>query len=136
MANKILIVGSNPSTQNDNAEVPFEGTRSHSILEKWLHQLEISKTELLIINVSNKVTPNNEPITIKDINDNLSRIRNVLEEYNPTHIIALGQIAARALKKLDTNYYVLPHPSPKNRKLNDKIFVEETLKECKEYLCM
>jgi hypothetical protein len=49
-------------------------------------------------------------------------------------IIALGEVASKSLNKVGVSHFKLPHPSPLNRKLNDKVFIQNILKECKKYL--
>lgn len=50
-------------------------------------------------------------------------------------IIAWGSLVSAYLKRLGVkNHFVLPHPSPRNRKLNDHKYVHHMLKKCKEYL--
>ena len=53
-------------------------------------------------------------------------------EYD--RIIALGNSASVALKMLKLEHYKLPHPSSKNRKLNNKDELQNELKECKVYI--
>jgi len=50
-------------------------------------------------------------------------------------IIALGSTVYNYLKRMGfKNMFKLPHPSPRNRQLNDKSFEIKILNECKEYL--
>jgi hypothetical protein len=49
-------------------------------------------------------------------------------------VIALGNVASKALDDLKIEHYKLPHPSPKNRKLNCKSFVQYALFLCKVYI--
>jgi len=49
-------------------------------------------------------------------------------------VIALGGFASRALRRSGVDHYALPHPSPLNRKLNDKDYEKKCLKECEEWL--
>jgi len=46
--------------------------------------------------------------------------------------VALGNNASRALYGIP--HFKLPHPSPKNRKLNDKEFIASELQKCYSYL--
>lgn len=50
-------------------------------------------------------------------------------------IVAWGSLVSNYLKRLGfKEHFVLPHPSPRNRKLNDHKYVHHTLKACKDYL--
>ena len=56
-----------------------------------------------------------------------------LQNYDK--IIAWGSMVSNYLKRLGfEEHYVLPHPSPRNRKLNDHKYVHHTLEKCKEYI--
>lgn len=49
-------------------------------------------------------------------------------------VIALGGFASRALNYLSVRHFMLPHPSPLNRKLNDPKFESAVLEKCYNYL--
>jgi hypothetical protein len=49
-------------------------------------------------------------------------------------VIALGTKVSSVLTKLGVDHFEMPHPSPRNRKLNCKNFEETKLKECIKYL--
>lgn len=123
----IWIVGSNPSPKNSNPKLPFWGTKSYETLNKWLTYLEINKHGLL--NVSDEVTNGKIP---KISNEDLARLRIKLD--GASKVIALGNTAATALNKLGIKHFKLPHPSGRNRLLNDPSYLEDKLQKCKEYL--
>jgi hypothetical protein len=123
----IWIVGSNPSPKNSNPLVPFWGTKSYETLSKWLEFLGINKHGLL--NVSNEVTSGKLPKITKE---DLFRLRTKLS--GATKVIALGNTASMALKQLQIKHFKLPHPSGRNRLLNDKAFIQLELGRCKEWL--
>jgi len=123
----IWIVGSNPSPKNVNPLVPFWGTTSYETLSRWLKVLGINRHALL--NVSNEVTNGKIPkLTAED----LLRVKLKLE--NATTVIALGNTASMALKRLGIKHFKLPHPSGRNRLLNDKKFIELELDRCRDWL--
>ena len=68
-------------------------------------------------------------ITKKDID--YDRLYTISKGYEK--VIALGNVASEALTKINVDHFKLPHPSGLNRKLNDKKYVTQLLKECKEY---
>lgn len=49
-------------------------------------------------------------------------------------IVALGNEVSNTLKKMGVEHFKLPHPSPRNRLLNDKDFETERLEACREYI--
>lgn len=51
-----------------------------------------------------------------------------------TKVIALGAFAATCLDRINISYFRLPHPSPRNRLMNDKEYVQNVLNKCKEYI--
>lgn len=51
-----------------------------------------------------------------------------------TKVIALGSFASACLDRINISYFRLPHPSPRNRLMNDKEYVQNVLNECKEYI--
>lgn len=52
----------------------------------------------------------------------------------PIKVIALGGFASQVLHKLGVEHFKLPHPSGRNRLLNDRNYEAEQLKLCREYL--
>ena len=124
MTNKILIVGCNPSFKNTNPDVPFQGTRSGKILSTWIDIMGIIEYD--IVNA------------IEQVDSDSSKIKKVYKTINWSNyrkIIALGDIAAKGLMKSGCqNFYKLPHPSPRNRILNDKYRVLLELDRCIDYL--
>lgn len=53
-------------------------------------------------------------------------------EYD--RVVALGGLVSKTLTALGIDHYTLPHPSPRNRMMNDQNKVNEILKDCKEWL--
>jgi hypothetical protein len=49
-------------------------------------------------------------------------------------IIVLGNVASTVLKRLEVEHFVLPHPSYRNRKLNDRDFEKRILEECRRWI--
>lgn len=49
-------------------------------------------------------------------------------------VVALGGTASTILKRLKVEHLTMPHPSYRNRKLNDAAYEEECLRQCLVYL--
>jgi len=134
----VIFIGSNPS--NSAPFSVFTDTRSNDRLQSWIKRFR-SEGDVLrykMINVSNKATDKNRPLRISEIRKALpelkSRINFFCEGHQDVKLIALGGAAGRALSMLELPYYHLPHPSPKNRKLNDKKKLNEELKKCRKWI--
>lgn len=113
----VIFVGDAPSAKNTDESVAFIGTPSHTTLVKWieamgieLYALENSHTDVLLM---------------QTYHDQL---------YDGCVIVALGNKASERLNLVHIPHFKLPHPSPKNRKLNNKTYVEEQLRLCKGYI--
>lgn len=121
----ILFVGSNPSNASV-CDVAFHGsTRSSKILTEWTKDVAGVKMH---INVSQKKTENNRPLKNGEINENLKDLRLTIVASGADKVVALGKTAAKALTLLGVPFYEMPHPSGRNRKLNDAAFVQEKVK--------
>lgn len=49
-------------------------------------------------------------------------------------VIALGGLVSKTLNTLAIDHYALPHPSPRNRMMNNQNKVNHILKDCKKWL--
>jgi len=61
---------------------------------------------------------------------------NILNSFTEGYdkVIALGGFVSKTLNTAGIEHFMMPHPSPLNRQLNDKEFEMNKLKECKEWL--
>lgn len=118
----VAVVASNPSHLGPNSP-------AKRVFYTWVPKLGIEHC-YAFMNVSDQVTPNNRPLKTSEFQ--LERLRYDLQDC--TVAIALGKTAAKALKKLNVPHFELPHPSPRNRKLNDKELIKRLLDECKQFL--
>jgi len=123
----IWFVGSNPSRKNDDKLTPFYGTRSHLTLLSWIAYLDPGKYKF--INASNEFDDKGR---VKLTGDDYVRLYITLGKHKK--VVALGQVASEALTKLKIKHFRLPHPSPRNRQLNNPIFIEKELAKCKKFL--
>lgn len=89
---------------------PFEGAACETRLNKWISKL-INHHNFIILN---SITLNNFSINRED------------------KVIALGAITSKALKNIP--HFKLPHPSGRNRQINNKEFIDKKLKECKTWI--
>lgn len=118
----IAIVASNPSHLGPDSP-------AKKVLKKWLSDMGITGN-YVFHNVSNAVTPNNRPLKRSEYE--LERLK--WDLHQASKFVALGNTASDALSRLGKLHFKLPHPSPKNRKLNDKDGIQELLVQCKNYL--
>lgn len=101
----VLVIGEEPSKKTKNNPTLRK-------LKEWLDYLNIKIVSFT--NVSNPEWVDSAKLHIK--------------------IVALGNMASQELVKHQIIHFKLPHPSPRNRQLNDHIFVKRQLDECKAYL--
>lgn len=122
---QVIFVGDRPSKENIDQEVAFIGTKSYKTLLSWIADLDLPLDRIKLLNQSQR----KDKIIIQII----GAPSHVLHDSN-AKFVALGGEASLTLTELKISHYSLPHPSPKNRVLNDKSFVKRCLKECYEYL--
>lgn len=123
----IIFVGDKPSRRMAQGAKPFEGAKCEARLLYWICQLltghAVEDKDYRIINACDYIEG------FKVINDNPK----IMEIHNRDYCyIALGNNASKALKNIP--HYKLPHPSLRNRQLNNKKFIAKKLKECKDYI--
>lgn len=118
---KVLIVGQNPGNNPKAAKY-----RNHTIdrLNQWCDELGVSHYGFV-----NAVTHKGE-CKIKDVD--FDRLQECVGDHNI--VIALGAFASKCLEVINKTHFRLPHPSPRNRLMNDKEFIKNTLAECKQFL--
>jgi len=114
-----LVVGLSPSTKTK----PFKnGTFARLLL--WFAIVNLPEWDFC--NVISEVNSTN----IKLCDETKIRIKCA----NRKKIIALGNVVSRVLTKYKIPHYKIDHPSPRNRKLNDKKYELEMLNKLKVYL--
>jgi len=137
--NKVLIIGDKPSKKNIKQDVPFVGTRSWVTLLSWLEFLKLNDFE--ITNIPSKQELDNLIVELKKgYKDPVSDQQLVkfffLHKYAGYKIIVLGNNAEKFVNEYMwyNHYFKLPHPSGRNRLLNNKELVDSLLKQCYNYL--
>jgi uracil-DNA glycosylase family 4 len=125
---KIVLVGSNPSVKAASQVAFSPCTKSGRLVEEWLLPFDKLIATRCYINVYDKPTENNRPLTAKEIKAGCNNLQNAITLFKPDLIIAFGKTASRALTLLGYEHYEMPHPSGLNRQLNDPTYVQEKLK--------
>ena len=116
---KLLLVGDKPSRKNLDPRIAFVGTPSYKRLQQWLQVMVPEKADIRAVN---RVDPAFATHLISAS----------LDGYK---IIACGEEAAQALVNFGVaKFFKLPHPSGRNRKLNNKAYVDEILLKCKAWI--
>jgi uracil-DNA glycosylase len=129
----VVFVGSNPAQLSPDPLTAFAGTKSGKRLALWIAEIGVVGAD--VINVSSIVTPGNRPLKVSEF-DLESLRRNLSRDpmgYRRA-VVALGKTASLALRKIGMDHFVLPHPSGRNRQLNDSTYVEAQLALCREYI--
>ena len=117
---KLLVVGMNPS----NKPTKQKPSATFKKLESWMDQLGVRYFSF--------INTFDEMGQAKLAKADLTRLCTVAKDYDK--IIALGGFVSTALNKCDVTHFKMPHPSPRNRLLNDKSFETYMIKQCRRYL--
>ena len=123
MRSKVLVVGMNPSNILENKKVRKNSTLDR--LNKWMDRWDISNYSFI-----NTTEKRFDTISQHDVDPN--RLKEAAYGYEK--VIALGGFASDSLKKAQINHFKMPHPSPRNRLLNDSNYEWEQIEKCAKYL--
>lgn len=115
----VLFVGDRPSKLNTYSHLAFIGTPSFRNLKKWIEKMQVF--DFYMVN------------SFSD--EDFAKILafKILHSLDYRYV-ALGENASKRLTNLGIEHFKLPHPSPKNRKLNNKRAINILLKKCTQYL--
>lgn len=113
---RVLVVGLNPSRKHNN-------NPSLKRLYGWLDELHLKTVSFINLYEDYEIAYKTEKTEF---------IQSISKDYDK--IIALGSQVSRALSNVDIEHFKLPHPSGRNRQLNDPGFVHKELKACKNWL--
>lgn len=117
-ASKILVVGINPANKSKSQTLKR--------LNRWMDELNIKHYSFMNCIFTKGVYSADQV--------DYSLISQYLMGIKYYKILALGGFSSNVLDKIKIDHFKLPHPSPRNRKLNDKTFETNILKECKKYI--
>lgn len=121
----LYIVADQPSNKNLSPSVPLVGTSSYKNLLNWFANMDVDITRVRFYNQADG--PFDNQLSLLTLNKAI--------ELEQIKVIALGQRAAKYLDKAGVEeYYILPHPSPRNRQLNDPEFIKGKLAACQTYI--
>lgn len=111
----------NPSTK---PTLRGKANASFRKLESWMDSLEVQHFSFC--------NTFDDPSAAKLSKVDFQRLCTLSKGYGK--IIALGGFVSGALNKIDVTHFKMPHPSPRNRLLNDKAYERQIIKQCREYL--
>ena len=120
---KVLVIGHSPGKTPINKRK--NGSPTFNRLNRWLDACEVD-----IYSFTNLCAHHKEFLKNDDIDGTI--IQKITKNYNK--IITLGGFVSQYITKMGINHYAAPHPSPRNRKFNDKSFEPMIVNELKEYL--
>ena len=116
--NKPLILGINPS--------PVAFRRNHS-LHRLAHWMTFLGYDTYCFS---NIIPYEGKYTHKDVDPDF--VRESIEGHDT--ILALGGFVSNTLKRMGIDHITMPHPSPLNRKLNDKKYEKNMLMNVRKIL--
>ena len=120
--NKVLVIGHSPSSKE---YCPKKGNPTINRLNRWLDDCGVR-----IYSYSNACAHHAPFLKKADIDE--TYIHNITQQYNK--ILTLGKEVEQLFNKMGIEHYALPHPSPLNRKLNDKAYELKIINNIKKYL--
>lgn len=118
IASKLIVVGINPANKS--------GSQTLKKLNKWMDTLQVKHYSFM------NCIPTKGLYSVDQVDYLL--IEQYLMGSKYCKVIALGGFSSSVLNKIKVKHFKLPHPSPRNRKLNDKTFEIKILEECKKYI--
>lgn len=116
---RVAFVGQNPGAQSQERR----GDTMYRF-KRWLDSLELPLCSF--VNCSSKTGV----VHISDFEKDF--VAECLEGYDK--IVTLGSFASHCLDIAGIEHHRLPHPSPRNRLINDVAYIERELEKCKGYI--
>jgi len=130
----VLFIGSNPSLSSKSNDAFNSSTKSRKTLDSWSSAICLSFDRIAYYNISDAKTINNKALSKNQWVAELDILKNKIDKHKNCKIVTLGNTADKALTLLGYDHYNMPHPSGRNRLLNDKAFLERKLSELKSYI--
>jgi len=119
---KVLVIGHSPSSKE---YCPRKGNPTHNRLNRWLDDCGVE-----IYSFTNACAHRATSLKLSDIDRTF--LHEIVKGYNK--ILSLGNDVNNILTKMEIEHYALPHPSPLNRKFNDKAYEPKIINNLKTYL--
>lgn len=110
-----------------------KSTPSGKKFDEWIDILGLPKYSYIVVNIHNKPLPNNRQLKTSDI-DELDKMLLHQNLAKATKVVTLGVIASAMMETMGVEYFSMPHPSPVSRKHNDPEYIQNKLKECRNYV--
>lgn len=121
----IIFVGDKPSPRMKTGAKPFEGAACENRLLGWIR---------LVCDFDTAYHQKYRIINQIDYEDDYEFVRSTQQGLWQMPVVALGVIASDRLHKLQIPHFALPHPSGRNRNVNNKEFISSKLEECRIWL--
>jgi hypothetical protein len=113
----MLIVGMNPSSKGSKSP-------TLKVLDQWADALGLDQYGFT------NIYERPGSFSLKDVRRDY--LLNQIQGHD--HVVALGTKVSDILNLMGVKHFKLPHPSGLNRQMNNKPFIQEQLRLCKEYL--
>ena len=120
---KVLVIGHSPGKTPINKRK--NGSPTLNRLNRWLDACDVD-----LYSFSNIYAHHKELLKITDIDE--TYVYKITKNYNK--IITLGSFVSQYFTKIGIKHLAAPHPSPRNRKFNDKSYEPMVINQIKEYL--
>lgn len=120
----VYFVADKPSKENISSNVPLVGTKSYAVLLSWCAKMNLDVSRVRFYNQCDDPFQGLSGMSLQNA-VKLGQIK----------VVALGKSAFNYLLKRDIDdFFMLPHPSPRNRKINDRRKLDEQLMNCRDYI--
>lgn len=125
----VILVGSNPSTSSPDCSAFHPDTKSRKALDGWLEGID---AEFKYVNISDSKLASNRPLNNVEIQNHLESLK--VKIADGEKVIAVGNTADKALNVLKRDHVKVPHPSGRNRILNDSNEIVKIKEKLRNYI--
>jgi len=119
MNKKVIFIGMQPS------KAAYRRNCTLDRFGAWIDTLG-----LRFVSFHNAIVDPNLPQKLSSVDYELLRE----SVHNYSYVVALGNLVSNSLKRIDTQHFKMPHPSPLNRLLNDRSYEHEMLNRLRSYI--